>query len=152
MKSETSMSNTSAQRKEKKVEISFYRKNSGAYNLALLSVLAEFVYVVTVLDQMAVNYLMGAVTMMNIALLFLLFTVGIKMNVYSEKWTKIGFGIAAYFAFRIVVLLPFVVQPLDKFVQIYGAAGISLALLLVACVQSQIIITRRNKRKEAGDA
>ncbi len=152
MKSETSKSYSPTERKDKKVDISFYRKNGGAYNLALFSVLAEFVYVVTVLDQMTVNFLMGVVTMLNIALLFLLFTVGIKMNVYSELWTKIGFGIAAYFVLRIVFLLPVVVQPLDKFAQIYGAAGISLVLLLAACVQSQIIIAKRNKRKEAGDA
>lgn len=151
MKPETSMSNGGAQRKDKKVDISFYRKNSRAYQITLFAVLAEFIYVVTVLDQMTVNYLMGVVTMLNIAILFLLFTIGIKMNVYDALWTKIGFGISAYLVLRITVLLPVIVQPLDKLPQIYGWAIVSFVLLLVACVQSQRIITLRNKKKEAGD-
>lgn len=151
MKPETSMSNSSAERKEKKIDISFYRKNSRAYNITLFAVLTEFIYVVTVLDQMTVNYLMGAVTMINIAVLFLLFTVGIKMNVYDAMWTKIGFGISAYFVLRVAFLLPVVVQPLDKLPQIYGWAIVTLVLLFVACVQSQHIITLRDKKKVAGD-
>ncbi len=139
-----------ADRSEKLVEISFFRSNNLSYKMILFSVLAEMIYVITLLGQVEINALIGVITMMNIVMLFLLFTIAIKVNVYSMYWTRIGFATAAYLALRAVVLLPLMVKPLGAYGQIYGSTLVTILLLLGGCVISQRKIVRREKAKEGG--
>lgn len=60
--------------KEKKVYVTLYKKDAPSYAMILLATLLEFVYVVSILDVMPVTFMMGVAVIVNIFLLFLLFT------------------------------------------------------------------------------
>lgn len=146
------MSQTSktADRSEKLVEISFFRSNALSYQLILFSVLAEMIYVIALLGQVEINVLVGVITMINIVMLFLLFTIAIKVNVYSMYWTRIGFATTAYLVLRAVVLLPMVVKPLGSYGLIYGGTAVTILLLLAGCIISQRKIVLRENAKKGG--
>ena len=57
---------------EKKTYVTLYRTNGYSYTLTLLAIIAEFVYVTTILDSMPVNFWMGLTVIMNIFVLFLI--------------------------------------------------------------------------------
>ncbi len=137
-------------RAEKLVEISFYRKNSVAYTLVLLAIAAEFIYVVTTLSEMDVSYKMGVVTMANIGILFLLFTTAIKLNVYSKKFTMIGFYLAGYLVLRVFLLLPFFIMPTGELLTIYASSGATILFLVLGCLNSYKSIAKRERFKEKG--
>ena len=59
---------------EKKTYVTLYRTNGYSYTLTLLAIIAEFVYVTTILDSMPVNFWMGLTVIVNIFVLFLVFT------------------------------------------------------------------------------
>lgn len=142
-----------ALRKQKLVELSFYRDNARAYNCILFAILVELLYVITVLGNMEVTYLMGVVTMLNIAIIFILFTIAVKVKVYDEKWTGIGFAMAAYLGLRLLVLLPMLVKPTGAYTIVYGSSVLSLALVLWGALDSQKKISQRTKlQREKGEA
>lgn len=138
-----------AERNKKLAEISYYKSNNLSYKMVLFAVLAEMIYVITVLGQVEINALVGLITMVNIVLLFLLFTIAIKVNVYSQFWTNIGFATTGYLALRAAVLLPMLVKPLGSYTAIYGMTAISIALVLFGCIISQKRIALREQAKEA---
>lgn len=72
--------------KEKKVYVTLYKKDAPSYAMILLATLLEFVYVVSILDVMPVTFMMGVAVIVNIFLLFLLFTCAVKVNVYEMRW------------------------------------------------------------------
>ena len=72
--------------KEKKVYVTLYKKDAPSYAMILLATLLEFVYVVSILDVMPVTFMMGVAVIVNIFLLFLLFTCAVKVNVYEIPW------------------------------------------------------------------
>lgn len=117
--------------KEKQVYVSLYKKDGASYALILLAVLTEFVYVISILDVMPVSFLMGVTVIVNIFLLFLLFTSAVKVNVYEMQWAVIGLVTGAYMLFRQFVLVPYLLQPYDR-IQIILASNVAGAILLFA--------------------
>ena len=76
--------------KEKKVYVTLYKKDAPSYAMILLATLLEFVYVVSILDVMPVTFMMGVAVIVNIFLLFLLFTCAVKVNVYEIPWAAVS--------------------------------------------------------------
>ncbi|MFI3254608.1 MAG: hypothetical protein R3Y63_09770 [Eubacteriales bacterium] len=142
-----SSSKNSPERKEKLIEISLYQTSATAYKMVLLAVATEMYYVITVLGNIEINYLVGAITMLNIAILFMLFTIAIKVNVYSDLWTKIGFGLSGYLALRSGVLLPAIVKPYASLTAIYASSILTFALLFFGCITSSQKIKMYNQAK-----
>ncbi len=134
-------------RKQKLTEISLYQTSDTAYKLVLFSVLFEIYYVITVLGSMEINFMVGVVTMTNIVIMFSLFTIAIKVNVYSELWTKIGYGLSVYLAVRILVLLPSLIKPFANQTAIYASSIITFALLFLGCITSTQKIKMYNQAK-----
>lgn len=91
-----------------------FSKNSLGYALALCSIIFEFVFAIKVLDCIDVGALMGISCVLNIILLFLLFSVAVKVNVYKENWAKTALAIAVYAIVRSFFLVPFVLKPYQK--------------------------------------
>lgn len=96
---------------EKKTYVTLYRTNGYSYTLTLLAIIAEFVYVTTILDSMPVNFWMGLTVIMNIFVLFLIFTCAVKINVYSLQWAVITLAVGVYFLVRQFLIVPVFLQP-----------------------------------------
>ena len=96
--------------KQKKVHVSLFRKEKVSYSLTLFAIIAELVYVIGILDVMNKSYWMGITVMVNILMLFLMFTCAVKMNVYDKKWAFIALVVAVYLVIRQLVLVPIVLQ------------------------------------------
>lgn len=96
---------------EKKTYVTLYRTNGYSYTLTLLAIIAEFVYVTTILDSMPVNFWMGLTVIMNIFVLFLVFTCAVKINVYSLQWAVITLAVGVYFLVRQFLIVPVFLQP-----------------------------------------
>ena len=64
--------------------------------MILLATLLEFVYVVSILDVMPVTFMMGVAVIVNIFLLFLLFTCAVKVNVYEIPWAAVSLIVGGY--------------------------------------------------------
>ena len=82
--------------KEKKVYVTLYKKDAPSYAMILLATLLEFVYVVSILDVMPVTFMMGVAVIVNIFLLFLLFTCAVKVNVYEIPWAAVSLIVGGY--------------------------------------------------------
>lgn len=134
---------------EKKVYVTLYKKDGLAYALALLATLAEFVYVIAILDVMPVSYQMGFTVMVNIALIFLLFSCAVKMNVYQRSWALAALGAAGYMALRAVTVVPLVLRPYGRQTLILAADLAGAALLLAAGLSSLRRGGRRRKLQRA---
>lgn len=117
--------------KEKKVYVSLYKKDSLSYTLTLCAILAELVYVISILDVIPVSYLMGVTVMVNIGMLFALFTCAVKMNVYEKNWALIAVVLGIYMVIRQLVLVPVVLKPYDR-QMIIGLGNLVGAVLLLA--------------------
>ena len=96
---------------EKKTYVTLYRTNGYSYTLTLLAIIAEFVYVTTILDSMPVNFWMGLTVIVNIFVLFLVFTCAVKINVYSSRWAVITLAVGVYFLVRQFLIVPVFLQP-----------------------------------------
>lgn len=142
------MSQNSMSLQEKKARISLYKKDAASYALVLLAVLAEFVYVVNVLDAMAVTFWMGVTVMVNIFLLFLLFTCAVKVNTYHRPWALAALAAGVYMLIRQFVLVPFVLKPTDRHTVILLANLAGAALLLYAGFVSLERIKRRERVRQ----
>lgn len=116
--------------KEKKVYVSLYKKDSASYSLALLSIVAELVYVISILDVMPVTYWMGITIMVNIFVIFAQFTCAVKVNVYNKQWSIIAIVMGMYLLFRQFALVPVVLKPYER-EQIIGIANLAGAALLI---------------------
>lgn len=134
--------------KEKKSRVLLYKKDGSSYALALLSVLAEFVYVVSILDCMPVSYWMGIAIMVNIFMLFMLFTCAVKVNVYNKLWSVITFALGFYMLLRQFVLVPVLLKPFDNETIILISNLTCAALLFAAGALSYRKCTMRDKIQE----
>ncbi len=130
--------------KDKKVYVSLYRKDGLSYSLTLLSIIAELVYVIGILDVIQVSFLMGLTVMINIAVLFALFTCAVKMNVYEKSLAYVAIGLGIYMIFRQVVAVPFILKPYDRQMLIGAANGVGACLLEAA---GFISIKRTDRRR-----
>lgn len=129
---------------EKKAYVSLYKKNGLAYALILMSILAELTHVIMVLDVMTVNYLMGITVMINILILFVLFTCAVKVNVYNMKWSMIAVGFGIYMIVRAFVLVPYVLKPFER------QTAITIANLMgtIFLITAGVISVRRTARRQ----
>lgn len=125
------------------VKLTLFRKNALPAQLILLSIVFELLFAVRVLDVMKIDYLMGISTFTDIVLLFLLFTCSVKVGVYSRLWTWVTLALALFALLRAVVLVPFVLKPLDDQVRLQlWNAGLFLCLA-VAGLRSLVVSHRR---------
>lgn len=137
--------------KEKRVFVSLYKKDNLSYSMALLSILAELVYVISILDVMAVSFLMGVTVMMNIGLLFILFTCAVKMNVYDRRWAIFSVASGIYMLVRQLVFVPVILKPYDRLALIAGANLVGAILLIMAGIGSCGKSIRRQKLQQSLD-
>lgn len=142
------MSQSGMSLQEKKARISLYKKDALSYALVLLAVLAEFVYVVNVLDSIAVTFWTGLTVMANIFLLFLLFTCAVKVSTYHRPWALAALAAGAYMLLRQFVLVPLVLRPADRHTVILLANLAGAALLLCAGCFSLTRIRRREQVRQ----
>lgn len=133
---------------EKKARVTLYKKDGVSYALTLLATLAEFVYIVAILDVMPVSYLMGLAVIVNIFFLFLLFTCAVKINVYEAKWAGIALVAGGYMVLRALAVVPLVLKPYDRQMLILAVNLIGAALLLPAGLGSLRKSARRGKLRQ----
>jgi len=134
--------------KEKKAYVSLYKKDTLSYSLILCAILAELIYVIMVLDVMSVSYLMGITVMLNILILFALFTCAMKVSVYHKTWALIAVFLGIYMLVRMFVLVPLVLKPYSRQTVITAANIVGGGLLMVAGLISLKRTTIRQKLQE----
>ncbi len=134
-----------AQRKEKLVEVSLFKNNKLPYSMILLSILTELIYTITILGNVETNYMMGAITMFNIAVLFILFTIAVRVNIYSLGWTKVALGFGVYMVIRAIYIVPQILKPTGAFQTIYGMIIATAVLIFIASFISFAKISARTK-------
>jgi hypothetical protein len=139
------------QRRGTFVKLTLFRKNALPAQLILLSIVFELMFAVRVLDVMKIDYLMGISTFADILLLFLLFTCSVKVGVYSRFWTWMTLALALFALLRAVVLVPFVLKPIDDqvWLQLWNA-GLFLCLA-VAGLRSLVVSHRRQALMETSE-
>ena len=135
--------------KEKKAYVSLYKKDGLSYSLALCAIVAELVFVVGILDVMEVSFWMGITVMVNIAVLFILFTCAVKMNIYNRTWGIVALVLGVYFLVRQFVIVPGVLKPYERQVMLM-VANISGAVCLV--LAGHVSIKRTNRRRKLQEA
>lgn len=88
-----------------------FNKNYLGYSLTLISIGFEFLFSIKILDSINVGMMMGFSCFLNIVLLFLLFTIAVRVNVYDVDWAKISLIIAIYAIIRCFIIVPFMLKP-----------------------------------------
>lgn len=137
--------------KEKKAYVSLYKKDSLSYSLTLCAIIAELVFVVGILDVMEVSFWMGITVMVNIAVLFMLFTCAVKMNIYNRTWAMVALALGVYFLVRQFVIVPGILKPYDRQIMIMAANISGAAFLVLAGLISMRRSDRRRKLQETLD-
>ncbi|MFI3166607.1 MAG: hypothetical protein R3Y32_00660 [Bacillota bacterium] len=145
MKQKMKANYSPTERKGKLVEVSLFKNNKLSYSLILFSILTELIYTIVILGNIATDYMMGAITMFNIAVLFVLFTTAVRVNVYSLGWTKTAGAFGIYMVIRAVLVVPVILKPTGQFTTIYGMIIATAVLLFIASFISYKRITVRTK-------
>ena len=137
-------------RKLKLEKISLFKSNKKAYMLTLLSTITELTHTVMILDVIASNNLVFLVVMLNITILFGIFYIAVKENVYSRKASVAALILAGYIMFRTLYAVPNVLKPAEKVGKLLTLDIISAVLLVLGAVITLDISKRREKHiKEA---
>ncbi|MBT9780052.1 hypothetical protein GPL15_26655 [Clostridium sp. MCC353] len=134
--------------KEKKAYVSLYKKDGLSYSLTLFAIVAELVYVISILDVIEVSFWMGPAVMINIVMLFALFTCAVKMNIYEKKLAFVALGLGAYMVLRQVVFVPFILKPYSRQMIILAANAAGTGLLIAAGLTNIRRTDRRQKLQE----
>ena len=145
------MMNDKMTEKEKKAYVSLYKKDGLSYSLALCAIAAEIVFVVGILDVMEVSFWMGITVMVNIAVLFILFTCAVKMNIYNRTWAIVALVLGVYFLIRQFVIVPGVLKPYERQAMLMAANISGAVCLVLAGVVSMKRTDRRRKLQETLD-
>lgn len=95
----------------KTVKVSVFCKNAFGYGMTLAAILFELVFSIRILDSISVGVMMGISCGINILLLFVLFSVAVKVNVYQIRWAYVGIICAGYALLRAFFLLPVLLKP-----------------------------------------
>lgn len=127
----------------KRVQISVFRKNTLGYSLLLCSILLELFFAVKILDSIQTGVMMGISCAINILLLFALFGVAVKVNVYQPVWSYYGLAIGCYALFRAFVLLPFVLKPESRQALLFSCTFVEGVLVVAG---SWVSLIRSKKR------
>lgn len=135
-----------------KTKISLFQKDSISYSLVLFSIIFELVFSVKILDVIETGYLMGVSTLIDIILLFLLFSCAVKVNVYKIKWAIYTLGIAVYAFLRTILIVPFILKPTSKVGELTLYNLLLVAFLSIAGIRSLIISYRRKSFMETDEA
>jgi hypothetical protein len=130
--------------KEKSIMTTLFQGNSVAYIICFIASIVELWYTLTILDVIEVNFMMGIITFLNIALLFALFTAAVKVKIYSEKWANFILLISLYIFVRAFYLIPFIVKPYDRKLEVIVLNVILGILLAISGVLTLSIINKRN--------
>jgi len=130
--------------KEKSIMTTLFQGNSKAYVICFLAALIELWYTLTVLDVIEVNFMMGIITFINIVLLFSLFTAAVKVKIYSEKWANFTLLMALYVFIRAFYLIPFIVKPYNKNLELIVLNILLGILLALSGLLTLSIINKRN--------
>ncbi|PNV60521.1 hypothetical protein C0033_18565 [Clostridium sp. chh4-2] len=138
--------------KEKKAYVSLYKKDGLSYSLTLLAIVAELVYVISILDVIEVSFWMGPAVMINIVMLFALFTCAVKMNIYEKKLAFAAVGLGIYMILRQAVFVPFILKPYSRQMIIMAANAAGTCLLVAAGFISIHRTNRRQKLQEKLDS
>ncbi len=133
---------------EKKAYVSLYKKDVLPYTLILCAILAELIYDIMVLDVIPVSYLMGVTVMINIVILFVLFTCAVKVNIYHKIWAVIAVFLGIYMLVRMSVLVPLVLKPYARHTEIMAANLLGGLMLLAAGFISLKHTNRRQRLQE----
>lgn len=133
---------------EKKVYVTLHKKDSRSYALALLATLVEFIYVIAILDVMPVSFMMGITVIVNIFLIFLLFTCAVKINVYEAKWAVVALAVGGYMVVRALAIVPLVLRPYERQTLLLLANLAGAALLAAAGLGSIRKSARRRKLQQ----
>lgn len=143
-------------KKDFKVDITFYKANVSGYWLVLSTVLISLLSLISLLDVMEKSFWVAIVVLLNIAFLLFLFTAAIKVKNYKNilNVPLIVFGV--YILLRLFVLYPYLVK-IDysllsgggKFLIYAGSIYIAVVSIYVG-ITSQIKIDRQLKFLEAG--
>ena len=124
--------------KEKTILTSFFQGNSKAYFISLCSTLFELWYTLSILDVIEVNYMMGIITFVNIALLFALFTAAVRIKIYSNKWAINTLIVGVYAIIRALFIIPVIIKPYQEI-----ELNIILNLILGALLITSGLLTLR---------
>ena len=138
--------------KEKMVKVSLFRKNSLPYAMILFSILFELAYTVIILDDIAVSYMMGAITVVNIFLLFMLFACAVKVGTYRKWWVKATLVIGIYALIRGLVIVPAVLHPQTRFGTLLFCNIVMALLCITASLRSLALISRRDRFLQTEEA
>ncbi len=138
--------------REKMIKVSLFRKNSLPYAMILFSILFELAYTVWILDDIAVSFLMGLITIVNIFLLFMLFACAVKTGTYRKGWVIVTACIGGYAMFRAFLIVPFVLHPQTILMRLMVCNVIMALLCLAASVRSFAIITKRDEFLKTDEA
>lgn len=138
--------------REKKAYVSLYKKDGLSYSLTLMAIVAELVYVISILDVIEVSFFMGPVVMINIAMLFALFTCAVKMNIYEKKLAFAAILLGIYMIVRQLVLVPFILKPYNRQMLIMAANVAGTCLLIAAGFVSIHRSTNRQKLQDKLDS
>ena len=129
--------------KEKSILTTFFQDNERAYSITLCSTLVELWYTLSILDVIAVNFLMGIITFVNIALLFTLFTAAVKIKIYSKAWSINAIIIGVYAFIRGFLIIPLVIKPYEELAFNIILNLVLGALLILAGTMTLKVINER---------
>lgn len=127
----------------KSVKVSVFCRNGLGYALTLAAILFELAFSVKILDSIGVGVLMGVSCGLNIILLFVLFSVAVKENVYRTDWCLVGIACGAYALLRGFVLLPLVLKPVENQGMLFASTCVCGALVLAGALVSLVRSRRR---------
>ena len=127
----------------KNVKVSVFCKNATGYGLTLIAILFELMFSIRILDSTPVGVMMGVSCGINIILLFVLFSVGVKVNVYQVGWAYVGLACAGYALLRAFVLLPVFLKPTSNQRVLFVVTLLEGMVELVASLVSLVGSKRR---------
>lgn len=130
---------------DKKAQISIYKKNKTSYSLLLLAVLFEMVYTIVILNNMTTNYKMGAVILVNIVIIFLMFSCSVKLNVYDKKSIYLSGMVAVYAFIRLLFIVPMYVRPTGQMMVIRVSNILICVLAALGTLIARHVTTRREQ-------
>ena len=108
------------------IRVMKYQENKESYKLGILSIYINFIYIITTLNHITPNYILGTFTLVEISLSLLTFLACSKVKVYSEKWSYylIGFG-----GYQFLKILTFPIKALGEGEVSYFRTALILALI-----------------------
>lgn len=122
-------------KKDRIIDLSFYKPNVLAYKLVLLATVLELVYLILMLAKMELNYLIGIFILVNICFLLLLFTIALELKVYKKRASILSVIFGGYAITRFLTV-PLVLNVTSDSVLIHIITGVIAALMIFSGIMS----------------